>query len=107
MKVEFKQWGKWIVVAVGGRIDALTSPQLDAAFKTGAGADALWWAVDLSDAEYISSAGLRVLLAALKAAKAKHGGLALVHPRGNVQEVLEVAGFTRIMPTVARVEDLP
>jgi len=53
--------------------------------------------VDLSKLDYVSSAGLRVFLAAAKAAKAKGGKLVLLSPKASVLEVLQISGFDRIL----------
>jgi anti-anti-sigma factor len=52
--------------------------------------------IDASDLDYISSAGLRVILTTAKKAKAAGGGLTIACARGNVKEVLNVSGFDSI-----------
>lgn len=49
--------------------------------------------IDLSSVDYISSAGLRVILVAAKTAKSHSGALTLCGLHGNIREVLEVSGF--------------
>lgn len=53
--------------------------------------------VNLAGLEYVSSAGLRVFLAAAKAAKGKGGKVVLVSPKPAVLEVLQISGFDRIL----------
>jgi anti-sigma B factor antagonist len=53
--------------------------------------------IDFSGVDYISSAGLRVLLVAAKSAKSQGGGLTLCGLRGNVREVLEVSGLDTLL----------
>jgi anti-sigma B factor antagonist len=53
--------------------------------------------VDLSELDYISSAGLRVLLVTAKAAKARGGKVVLSAPRPSILEVLKISGFDRIL----------
>ena len=53
--------------------------------------------VNLAGLDYVSSAGLRVFLAAAKAAKAKGGKVVLVSPKPAVLEVLQISGFDRIL----------
>lgn len=53
--------------------------------------------VDLSELDYISSAGLRVLLVTAKAAKARGGKLVLSAPKPPILEVLKISGFDRIL----------
>jgi len=52
--------------------------------------------VDASDLDYISSAGLRVILTTAKKAKAAGGGLTIACAKANVKEVLTVSGFDAI-----------
>ena len=83
------------VFALEGRLDAVTSPTLDAALK-----DALdrvsELTLDFGKLEYISSAGLRVLLAAQKA-MAKQGEMKLCHVNETIMEIFEVTGFSDIL----------
>jgi anti-sigma B factor antagonist len=53
--------------------------------------------IDFTEVDYISSAGLRVLLVAAKSARAQGGALTLCGLRGNVREVLEVSGFDTLL----------
>ena len=63
-------------------------------------------AIDLSGVEYMSSAGLRVLLVTYKALKAADGEIVLINPRENVSEVLELSGFTGIFKIVGNIGEL-
>lgn len=53
--------------------------------------------IDLSGLDYISSAGLRVLLVTAKAAKAKGGKVVLLTPKPAILDVLKISGFDRIL----------
>lgn len=53
--------------------------------------------IDLSDLDYVSSAGLRVLLVAAKAAKGKGGKVVLSSPKPAILEVLKISGFDKIL----------
>jgi anti-anti-sigma factor len=57
--------------------------------------------IDLSELDYVSSAGLRVLLVAAKAAKAKGGKVTLLSPKPATVEVLKISGFDKIIPIKA------
>jgi len=52
--------------------------------------------LDLQDTDYMSSAGLRVLVSSLKTAKKSGGDLKLAQPSGRVKEVLDLAGLTPV-----------
>jgi anti-sigma B factor antagonist len=94
MKIQERREDKWQILEVTGRVDSLTAPQLDAAFKQLIDDGSRWLGIDLSGVEYLSSAGLRVLLATLKAVRAMAGDLQLYSPRDNVRSVLEISGFS-------------
>lgn len=94
MKIQERQEGKWRILEVAGRVDSLTATQLDTAFKQLIDDGSSWLKLDLSGVEYLSSAGLRVLLATLKAVRTLAGDLQLYSPRDNVRSVLEISGFS-------------
>ena len=81
-----------VTLALEGRLDTTTAPQLETELKT-ALADADSICFDFEKLEYISSAGLRVLLAVYKQMKDK-GGMELCHVNEAIMEVFEVTGFT-------------
>ena len=81
-----------LTVCLEGRLDTTTAPQLEAELKT-ALADANGVCFDFEKLEYISSAGLRVLLSVHKQMKAK-GGMELCHVNEAIMEVFDVTGFT-------------
>jgi anti-anti-sigma factor len=85
-----------IIVSVKGEVDAITAPELDAFLK-----DQLDqrrnMVVNFSRLDYISSAGLRVLLAVVKEARKSGGDLRLAKIKENVEKVLSVSGFTNIL----------
>jgi len=85
-----------VTLALKGRLDAGTSAQAEAAIQDFLGAGGGKLILDLAGLDYISSAGLRVLLVANKAMRRKAGALALCGAQGNVREVLEVSGFTTL-----------
>jgi anti-sigma B factor antagonist len=84
------------VVKVSGRVDSSNAPQLDQKLKELRNEGHENLVLDLSEVEYMSSAGLRAIVSALRDCK-KHGGdLCLVSPSPRVAEVLELAGLTSL-----------
>ena len=83
------------ILAPAGRLDTLTSPAFDAAIKEIA-ANVAELTLDLAELEYISSAGLRVLLTAQKA-MAVRGKMTVKNPNETVSEIFEVTGFRDIL----------
>ena len=95
MTIDKKVNGTALEIALEGRLDTMTAPELEAELNQSmGGADSL--TLDFSKLEYISSAGLRVLLSAHKAMSAK-GGMKVKNVNEIVQEVFEVTGFADIL----------
>ncbi len=87
--------GEKLTVAVSGRLDTTTAPQLDEELK--ASLDEIKdLVIDFSETEYISSAGLRVLLSAQKAMN-KQGKMTVTGVNDVIMEIFEVTGFTDIL----------
>ena len=87
--------GSTLTIALEGRLDTTTSPDLEKALKESLdGATEL--IMDFSKLDYISSAGLRVLLSAHKVMSPK-GGMKVTNVNDIVQEVFEVTGFSDIL----------
>lgn len=101
MDVTISEENTILVVAVSGRVDSNTAPELERDLKAQVGAAPARVVVDLSAVEYISSAGLRALVSALRSARS-HGGdvrLAALSPR--VSDVLKLAGLESIFAVYA------
>ena len=87
--------GTRLTLALEGRLDTTTAPQLEAEVKgTLAGVTEL--VLDFSRLEYLSSAGLRVILAAQKIMN-KQGEMVVHHVNETIMEVFEVTGFRDIL----------
>ena len=82
-------------VVLEGRLDTTTAPQLEAELKQNLG-DTKELVLDFAKLEYISSAGLRVILAAQKAMN-KQGSMVIKNVNSTVMEVFEVTGFSDIL----------
>lgn len=81
-----------LTIRLRGRLDTATAPQLEGELKTSlAGVQKL--VLDLEELEYISSAGLRVLLSTQKTMK-KQGSMVVRHVSPIVMEVFEMTGFS-------------
>ena len=86
-----------MTISVSGRVDTVTAPELEAGLKFG---DATCVVIDLADVPYMSSAGLRLLLAAHKKMLAKGGELQIANVQDVVREVLDITGFSDILNLV-------
>ena len=84
-----------LTVALTGRLDTVTAPELEKELKASLdGVSAL--TIDMAALEYISSAGLRVLLSAQKIMN-KQGEMKVVHGNETIMEIFEVTGFSDIL----------
>ena len=95
MTINKQQNGNVLTLALQGRLDTVTSPELEAELKNSLdGVESL--VLDLSGLEYISSAGLRVLLSAHKTMSVR-SGMKVTNAGEIVREVFEVTGFSDIL----------
>ena len=95
MTINKTQKADTLEIALEGRLDTMTAPALEAELNQALnGVEKL--VMDFSKLDYISSAGLRVLLSAHKVMNRK-GGLKITHVNDIVQEVFEVTGFSDIL----------
>lgn len=95
MTITKKQEGDALVIALEGRLDTTTAPDLEKEIKGSLdGVTSL--TLDLAKLEYISSAGLRVLLSAQKTMN-KQGQMKLINTSELVREVFDVTGFSDIL----------
>ena len=95
MTITKKQNGEALEIAIEGRLDTMTSPELEAELnKSLDGVETL--VINFSKLDYISSAGLRVLLSAHKTMSTR-SGMKVTHVNEIVQEVFDVTGFADIL----------
>lgn len=86
---------KTLTVALEGRLDTTTAPQLEAELKSNI-ADVTLLIMDFAKLDYISSAGLRVLLSTQKIMN-KQGEMKIIHVSDVINEIFEVTGFSDIL----------
>ena len=95
MIIEKNLNGTELTVTITGRLDTTTAPQLEAEFKLSInGIEKL--VLDFAALEYLSSAGLRVLLAAQKVMN-KQGEMIIKNVNDTINEIFEVTGFIDIL----------
>ena len=102
--IEEKQGGINIF-KLNGRLDSNTSQGFEKKLFQAISDGSKSMVVDFSDLDYISSAGLRVILKATKAIKREDGRIMLCAMQDYVKEVFEIAGFDSFLPIVATMED--
>ena len=95
MNIIRKQEADVLTLRIEGRLDTITAPQLENEIKTGlSSVNSL--VLDLEKLDYISSAGLRVLLQAEKI-MSRLGGMRILNVNEAVMEVFEITGFSSIL----------
>jgi anti-anti-sigma factor len=83
---------------VVGRVDASTYQELELRLRDYIESDRVHLVLELDETEYLSSAGLRVLISAQKALKPRGGRLAIAQPSARVKDVLDLAGLEPLFP---------
>lgn len=95
MNIDKTNEGTTLVVALSGRLDTVSAPQLEAEMKKSiSGIEKLVF--DFAELEYLSSAGLRVLLAAQKVMN-RQGQMIIKNVNVTIMEIFEVTGFLDIL----------
>ena len=95
MTIEIKRSADETIIKLAGRLDTTTAPALDKTINEDV-ADVKNLVLDVKELEYISSAGLRVLLGAQKKMQ-KIGSMKLTNVREEVMDVFEMTGFADIL----------
>ena len=95
MTIEKTITGTAVTLKIVGRLDTTTAPELEATID-GCVAGIKELVLDCSELEYVSSAGLRVILKAEKLMNAQ-GSMKLIHVNETVMEVFDITGFADIL----------
>lgn len=104
MEIIETKHGAVLVVSPKGRLDSATSPELDKLLRAKLAAGEHRLVIDLGALDYLSSAGLRVLLLAGKTVKAERGHIALCAVKAAVMEVFRLSGFDTIFTILPSIE---
>ena len=97
MKIEVKQDGEIFVVELEGRMDTNTSPEFQKEMETYYSREGFKMILDFDKLDFVSSAGLRVLLLIQKKSKALSGSLVIKNVKPEIQEVFDMTGFSDIL----------
>lgn len=87
--------GKVLTIYLGGRLDTITAPDLEMAIQPAKDGEIEKLIIDMDNLEYVSSAGLRVLLSAQKTMN-RYGSMVIRNVCPDVREVFEITGFLDI-----------
>ncbi|SEK10252.1 stage II sporulation protein AA (anti-sigma F factor antagonist) [Variovorax sp. OK605] len=105
MNIEQETRGDVLVVRLAGRLDSSSAPELERMLLEQFTAGLKRLVFDFSALDYVSSAGLRVILLAGKKLRAAQGKLALVGLRDMVREVFEMSGFLTLFAVTDTVDE--
>ena len=95
MTIEIKKEAKSLILKIAGRLDTTSAPEMEKAVKENiSGVEKL--IIDMEKLEYISSAGLRVLLSAQKTMNGQ-GSMKVIHVSDTIMEIFEITGLNEIM----------
>lgn len=97
MKVEIEKKDSELTAKIEGRLDTTTAPQLESELADNLKEDTTKLVLDMEELEYVSSAGLRVILSAHKKMAAKGGELEVCNVKDIIMEVFEITGFADIL----------
>ena len=93
------------IFKLNGRLDSNTSPELEKKLAGAMEGGARNMVLDFENLDYISSAGLRIILKTTKDLKRAEGALILCSMQDYVKEVFEIAGFDSFLPIVPTVDE--
>ena len=104
MEISQKEENGIVFIAIKGRLDADSSPEAEKVVKDVLKGQTSRILFNLGALDYLSSAGLRVLLSASKEMRRKEGKIVLCALNEFVKEIFEVSGFQSLIPIVDSVE---
>lgn len=93
------------IFKISGRLDSNTSPEFEEKISKAIGAGSSKLIIDFANLDYLSSAGLRVLLKTTKTLKNVEGRLVLCSLADYVREVFEISGFDTFLPIVGTFDE--
>lgn len=105
MNIEDSRLGKAAVVGISGRIDAAASTTFEAHCNKLVGKGERAIVLDFSDLEYLSSAGLRSILALAKQLKPLGGKVIICGLKGTAKEIFDISGFSSMFPMATTLEE--
>ncbi len=97
MEISKNKSGSKLIISLSGRLNTVSAPMFEEEIKSSVGdGDVTELVLDFSNLEYMSSAGLRILLSTQKTMN-KQGKMTVRNVNNTIMEVLEITGFTKII----------
>ena len=106
MNIAHRKQDDKLIISLDGRLDANTAGSLEQELVPLIKAGEIYIVLDFDKLEYISSAGLRVLLMCMKMLRKQDGKMVLTGMKDFIKEVFDIAGFTPIFEIHDSVEDV-
>ena len=97
LKIKLEKLEIGILLRIAGRLDAPSTPILEKDMQSLLDGGQLYFLLDFTEVEYLSSAGMRLLLSVTKKLKPKGGLLCLFSLGEEVREIIKMAGFEKIL----------
>ncbi|MEQ9363358.1 MAG: STAS domain-containing protein [Leptospirales bacterium] len=85
-----------VVLAVSGHLDGTTAPELERAIHTWIDDGVYQIVADFKELDFMSSAGLGVLMGAIHKVREKHGDIRLARPNAGIRRLIELMGFNHL-----------
>ncbi len=104
MEITTREQDGITIIDISGRLDASNSKEAENIILAAEGEESKV-ILNLENLEYISSAGLRVLLLSAKKARSGHGKICIVSLTENVKDVFEISGFSAIFEIADNLEE--
>jgi anti-anti-sigma factor len=104
VEIQEKKVDQTLVVSVVGSIDAHTAEQVLSFLRQRVSGGQSQFVLDLGQVDFMSSAGLRVIVDILRKSRNQGGDLRLASAQGGVENTLVISGFTRVIKTYPTVE---
>jgi anti-anti-sigma factor len=105
MDITLNQLDDTTVVSLAGSVDALTAQEVTNFLNSKIAGGQHHLVLDLGRVDFMSSAGLRAILAALKETRQEGGDLRLAAAQPGVEKILKMSGFTNILKTFLTVDE--
>jgi anti-anti-sigma factor len=105
MEITSVQQDDVTVVTITHDLDASTSAETTAYLRSEIDAGRARLVIDISSVGYLSSAGLRVILAAVRSARSSGGDVRLAVAEGNIRRVVDMSGFSDLIKTFPTAEE--
>ena len=105
MKIQFEKKGNVKIFHISGKLDSKNSLVLEEDLNKTIESGEIYLAIDFEKLNYISSAGLRVLLSVAKTLNQQNGKVKLANLQNSVKEVFDLTGFTQIFEIFPNLEE--